>query len=80
MQFQILLYKGDESFYDLNEIEWKCVYPMRRLVNIDTNIRIFQYKILNSVLYLNEKRFNSRIFLHLFVLFAIRKMSPDTPF
>ena len=34
---------------------------MWRLVNIGTNKHIFQYKILNSVLYLNEKRFKSRI-------------------
>ena len=30
-------------------------------VNIDTYLRRFQYKILNSVLYLNEEVFNFKI-------------------
>ena len=30
-------------------------------VTIDTNLRIFQYKILNSILYLNEKLFKFKI-------------------
>ena len=43
------------------EIEWKCIYLMLRRVTIDTNLRIFQYKILNNVLYLNEKLFKFKI-------------------
>ena len=34
---------------------------MPRRVTIDTNVRIFQYKILNNVLYLNEKPFRFKI-------------------
>ena len=34
---------------------------MPRRVTIDTNLRIFQHKILNSVLYLNEKLFKFKI-------------------
>ena len=34
---------------------------MSRRVTIDTNLRIFQYKILNNVLYLNEKLFKFKI-------------------
>ena len=34
---------------------------MPRRVTIDTNLRIFRYKILNNVLYLNEKLFKSKI-------------------
>ena len=34
---------------------------MPRRVNIDTNLRIFQYKVLNNVLYLNEKLFKFKI-------------------
>ena len=50
---------------------------MPRRVTIDTNLRIFQYKTLNNVLYLNEKLFKFlKLFLHLFVLLVIRKMKP----
>ena len=34
---------------------------MPRRVTIDINLRIFQYKILNDVLYLNEKLFKFKI-------------------
>ena len=34
---------------------------MPRRVTIDTNLRIFQYKILNNMLYLNEKLFKFEI-------------------
>ena len=34
---------------------------MPRRVTIKTNLRIFQYKILNNVLYLNEKLFKLKI-------------------
>ena len=42
-------------------IKWKCIYLMPRRVTIDTNLRIFQYKILNNVLSLNEKLFKFKI-------------------
>ena len=48
---------------------------MPRSVNIDTNLRIFQYKVLNNVKFLNSK-----LFLHFFVLFVIRKMKPPDTF
>ena len=47
---------------------------MPRHVTIDTNLRIFQYKSLNIVLYLKKNFFNLKLFLHLFVLFVIQKM------
>ena len=34
---------------------------MPRRVTIDTNLRIFQYKVLNNVLYLNEKLFKFKV-------------------
>ena len=39
-------------------------------MTIDTNLNIIQYKIVNNVLYLNEKL----LFLHFFVYFVIWKM------
>ena len=50
-----------EKLFPNKEIEWKCVYLMPRRVTTDTNLRIFQYKILNNVSYLNEKLFQFKI-------------------
>ena len=35
--------------------------PYATCVTIDTNLRIFQYKILSNVLYLNEQLFKFKI-------------------
>ena len=50
-----------EKLFPNKEIEWKCKYLILRRVTIDTNLRIFQYKVLNNVLYLNEKLFKFKI-------------------
>ena len=54
-----------EKLFPNKEIEWKYIYLTSHRVTIDTNLRIFQYKILNNVLYLNENFSNSKLFLHL---------------
>ena len=46
-----------ENLFQNKDIDWKHVYLLPRRVTVDTNLRIFQYKILNNVLYLNEKLF-----------------------
>ena len=46
-----------EDLFQNKDIDWKHVYLLPRRVTVDTNLRIFQYKILNNVLYLNEKLF-----------------------
>ena len=38
-------------------LHWKYIYVLPRIVTCDTNTRHFQYKVLNNVLYLNEKLF-----------------------
>ena len=50
-----------EKLFPNKEIEWKCIYLIPRRVTIDTNLRIFQYKVLNNVLYLNKKNFKFKI-------------------
>ena len=40
--------------YDLN---WKLIYRIPRIATLETKIRIFQYKLLNNVLFLNKKLF-----------------------
>ena len=51
-----------EKAFPNKEIEWICIYLMPRRVTVDTNLRIIQYKILNKVLYSNEKLFKFKIF------------------
>ena len=36
---------------------WKEIYFLICKLSIDTNLRVFQYKILNNILYLNEQLF-----------------------
>ena len=50
-----------EKRFPNKEFEWKCIYILSRRVTIDTNLHIFWYKILNNVLYLNEKLFKFKI-------------------
>ena len=46
------------------------VYLLPSRVTVDTNLRIFQYKILNNVLYLNEKLFRFKKVLCLLCFFC----------
>ena len=40
-----------ENLFQKKDIDWKHVYPLPRRVTVDTNLRIFRYKILNNVLF-----------------------------
>ena len=42
------------------QCDWKDIYLLPRKVTIDTKLRIFQYKLLNNILYLNEDLFMFR--------------------
>ena len=44
-----------EDLFQIKDFDWKHVYLLPRRVTVDTNQRIFHYKILNNVQYLNEK-------------------------
>ena len=46
-----------EKKLDLMELDWMVIYTLPRKVTTNTYLRSFQYKILNNILYLNEKRF-----------------------
>ena len=43
-----------EKLFNNYEVNWKQSYLIPQKVTIDTSLRIFQYKILNNILYLNE--------------------------
>ena len=46
----------EKSFVDY-DFNWKLIYGIPRIATLETKIRIFQYKLLNNVLYLNKKLF-----------------------
>ena len=46
-----------EKVFAGHVIEWDKIYILPRIVTTDSRMRIFQYKILHSVLYLNKKLF-----------------------
>ena len=41
--------------------EWKKIYTLPRIITRDSRLRIFQYKLINNVLYLNKSLFRFRI-------------------
>ena len=41
--------------FPLFNFKWKDIYTLPRKVTINANLRSFQYKISNNILYLNEK-------------------------
>ena len=46
--------KTIEKLLNNYEVKWRQSYLIPQKVTIDTSLRIFQYKILNNILYLNE--------------------------
>ena len=42
-------------------MEWKKVYMFPRIVTMDSSLHSFQYKILNNILYLNERLYKFNI-------------------
>ena len=46
----------EKNFDDYN-FNWKLIYRIPCIATLETKIRIFQYKLLNNVLYLNKKLF-----------------------
>ena len=46
-----------ENLFREQELNWKEIYILPWRVSLDCNVRSFQYKVLNNVLYLNKKLF-----------------------
>ena len=67
-----------KNLFNYNDIDWTAIYMWPRLVTHNTYMRPFQYKILNSILYLNKK-------LHIFgikssPLCSFCNLYDETPF
>ena len=50
-----------EKVLGFGKVEWKKVYMLPRIVTIDSSLLSFQYKILNNILYLNERLYKFNI-------------------
>ena len=46
---------------EFGKLEWEQVYMLPRIVTIESSLRSFQHKILNDILYLNERLFKFNI-------------------
>ena len=44
-----------EHILQMNDIDWATVYLLPQKTTIESRMRIFQYKILNNILYLNNR-------------------------
>ena len=70
-----------QNYYNIkfndHNLDWKSIYLLPRKVTLDSYTRIFQYKILNNILYLNEKLFKFGISSS--SLCSFRNTSEETP-
>ena len=49
-----------ERYLNKFDFYWKLIYLLPRIVTVDTKLRVFQYKILNDILYVNTMIFKFR--------------------
>ena len=47
--------KSIESLLNNYSINWPEVYMIPHKVTIETSLRVFQYKLLNNIIYLNKR-------------------------
>ena len=43
-----------EKIFKNSNLDWKAIYLLPCIATVDTTIRVFQYKLLNNVLFLNK--------------------------
>ena len=49
-----------ERYFNKFDFDWKLIYLLPRMVTVDTKLRVFQYKILNNILFMNKMLFKFR--------------------
>ena len=49
-----------ERYFNKFDFDWKLIYCLPRMVTVDTKLRVFQYKILNNILFVNKTLFKFR--------------------
>ena len=48
------------TFFPHLNLDWKLIYLLPRILTKNTSLRVFQYKVLSNVFYLNYKLFQFR--------------------
>ena len=43
-----------EGYFNNFDFDWTSIYLLPRMVNVDTKLRVFQYKILNNILFVKK--------------------------
>ena len=43
-----------ERYFNKFDFDWKSIYLLPRMVTVSTKLRVFQYKILNNILFANK--------------------------
>ena len=46
-----------EKSLDISNVDWPTIYMIPQKVAIQSSLRVFQYKILNNILFLNNRLF-----------------------
>ena len=47
--------KSFEKLLCRQDLDWAIIYMIPRMLTVESKLRIFQYKVLNSILYLNDR-------------------------
>ena len=69
--------KMNEKFLEL-QVSWKEIYSLPFVVTIETKIREFQYKILNNIVFTNEKLFRLKMIDSPLCGFVKEKLNPSS--
>ena len=43
-----------EGYFNNFDFDWKLIYLLPRMVTVDKKLKVFQYKILNNILFVNK--------------------------
>ena len=49
-----------KDYFNNFDFDWKSIYILPRMVTVDTKLRVFWYKILNNILFVNKMLFKLR--------------------
>ena len=58
------------------DLDWASIYMIPRMVTVESKLRIFQYKLLHNILYLNDRLYKVGIVQ---TLLCSRERSSDCP-
>ena len=53
--------KSLEKLLCRQDLDWASIYIIPRMVTVESKLRIFRYKVLNNILYLNDRLYKMGI-------------------